>query len=565
MKPFDRIFRPGAASALLMWLYPILLAIPNIALAVTEQDPILVKCADIALPLGIYYIIFSLARRVGLLVWLCLPLTFFSAFQIVLLFLYGESIIAVDMYLNVLTTNTSEAGELLLSLWPALLVVFVLYILPLVWASVLLVRRSRLPQGRRRAPHIIGIVLTITGVSLCVAAPGFSLRRDIFPVNVIDNMFTAISRDRATRAYHTTSARFSHHARCTRPDSLREIYVLVVGETSRAGNWQLLGYDRPTNPRLSRRAGIITYPRTLSQSNTTHKSVPLALSHLTAESFGDSNYSTRGIADAFAEAGFHTAWLSTQARNHSFIDFFAAESDTLVMLDDDHRHHYDAELIPLLDSFIHAHPSGKLMIVLHTYGGHFNYRDRYTPDHIRFRPEDFTKASSDERPRLLNAYDNTILYTDAMLDSVISVLEAQRCPAAMLYFADHGEDIYDDSRRRFLHASPTPTYYQLHVPLLTWTSPELDSIDQNLRTSLAAASRQPVASSASVFPTMLMLAGIESPYLDRSLSLASDTYTPHEWLYLNDYNDGVPLAEAGLRAPDWQRLASIFPDILTHN
>lgn len=561
MRLFDRIFRPDAASGLLMWLYPLLLAIPNIALAVTEQAPALTKCADIALPLGIYYIIFSLSRRVGLLVWLCLPLTFFAAFQIVLLFLYGESIIAVDMYLNVLTTNTSEAGELLLSLWPALMVVFVLYILPLVWASVLLSRRSRLPQGCRRAPRLIGIVMAAAGAMLCVAAPGFSLRRDIFPVNVIDNMFTAISRDRATRAYQTTSAHFSHHARCMRPDSLREIYVLVVGETSRAGNWQLLGYHRPTNPRLSRRSGLVTYPRTLSQSNTTHKSVPLALSHLTAANFGDSIYSTRGIANAFVEAGFRTAWLSTQARNHSFIDFFAGEADTIVMLDDDHRHHYDAELIPLLEGFIHANPAGKLMIVLHTYGGHFNYRDRYTSDHIRFRPEDFTKASFDERQRLLNAYDNTVLYTDAMLDSVISVLEAQKCPAAMLYFADHGEDIFDDSRRRFLHASPTPTYYQLHVPLLAWTSHELDSIDHNLRQALAVASEQPVASSASVFPTMLMLAGIESPYLDHSLSLASDTYTPHAWLYLNDYNDAVPLSRAGLRAPDWQRLDVIFPGI----
>jgi len=85
------------------------------------------------------------------------------------------------------------------------------------------------------------------------------------------------------------------------------------------------------------------------------------------------------------------------------------------------------------------------------------------------------------------------------------------------------------------------------------------------RCARAAAWGQPVASSASVFPTMLTLAGIDSPYLDHSLSLASDAYTPHEWLYLNDYNDGVPLAEAGLRAPDWQRLTSIFPCISIHN
>ena len=59
------------------------------------------------------------------------------------------------------------------------------------------------------------------------------------------------------------------------------------------------------------------------------------------------------------------------------------------------------------------------------------------------------------RAQLINAYDNSIRYVDAVLDSVASVLESTGRPAAMLYLSDHGEDIFDDSRGRFLHASPT--------------------------------------------------------------------------------------------------------------
>ena len=69
----------------------------------------------------------------------------------------------------------------------------------------------------------------------------------------------------------------------THSRDMREIYVVVVGETSRADNWQLYGYDRATNPRLSEREDLIVFRRPLSESNTTHKSVPMLLSPLNAK------------------------------------------------------------------------------------------------------------------------------------------------------------------------------------------------------------------------------------------------------------------------------------------
>ena len=58
----------------------------------------------------------------------------------------------------------------------------------------------------------------------------------------------------------------------------------------------------------------------------------------------------------------------------------------------------------------------------------------------------------------------------AFLSRLIHMLEKQQVDAAMLYTSDHGEDIFDDSRHLFLHASPVPSYYQLHVPFLIWMS-----------------------------------------------------------------------------------------------
>jgi len=76
------------------------------------------------------------------------------------------------------------------------------------------------------------------------------------------------------------------------------------------------------------------------------------------------------------------------------------------------------------------------------------------------------RQSADNIEQLMNAYNNTIIYTDTFLSEVISVLDKSGKHAALLYLADHGEDIFDDERGRFLHASPNPTYWQIHVPMI---------------------------------------------------------------------------------------------------
>ena len=252
MKHSDK-FAPG----ILAWLFPLLLIIPNIVLAFTERDPLLAKVADITLPLGIYYLILSLTSAVGRTVICCLPLIILAAFQIVLLYLYGESIIAIDMFLNLVTTNPSEASELLSNLLIAIITVIVLYFPSLIWAVILLFSHSRCSVFTLRYIRLTGLAVTGVGIiSLTLAyifCPAFTIRRAIFPVNVIANMIEAVNRTVDSARYHTTSANYSFSPVLSHPRDIRELYILVIGETSRADNWQLFGYNRPTNPRLSRR------------------------------------------------------------------------------------------------------------------------------------------------------------------------------------------------------------------------------------------------------------------------------------------------------------------------
>lgn len=545
------------AHQFLAWIFPILLIIPNIALAITEYVSPLVKVTDIVLPLGIYIFLISFSAKIGRTILLFLPIIILAAFQIVLLHLYGESIISIDMFLNVATTNVSEVTELLSNLSIAIVSVLIFYLPPLIWAIVLMRIHYRCPKPILKNIRRTGLGLSITGLVLLsscyLSGCRFSMRRDIFPVNVIANLIDACIRTTRTQNYHDTSAAYTFSAIPTHEGDAKEVYVLVIGETSRADNWQLFGYDRETTPLLSKRSNIVAFPYSLSESNTTHKSVPMLMSELVASDFGDSIYTVKGIPEAFNEAGFHTAFFSNQQRNHSFIDFFALQAGETVFVKDKMPMAKDRDLLPLLNAFVRDTPGNRLFVILHAYGSHFNYRERYDSNFSHYIPDDASEANSDNRQTLINAYDNSIRYTDMFLDEVISAIDSLGIPAAMVYTSDHGEDIFDDERGRFLHASPTPTFTQIHVPLMIWTSESYNKAYPTMMDNAITNSGRQVSSSRSVFNTLLSLAGILSPKLDRSADLCSPTYTEPARLYLNDYNKGVTLSDAGFKKQDFKR------------
>ncbi|MDR0938190.1 MAG: lipid A phosphoethanolamine transferase [Mediterranea sp.] len=544
----------------LFYLFLAILMAPNLALCVTEPMTPLAKVCNILLPLGCYYVLMTLSRNCGKMLWFLFLFVFLGAFQIVLLYLFGQSIIAVDMFLNLVTTNSSEALELLDNLLPAIGIVLLLYVPALVMAAISVVRKRKLSTSfmhkqRRRAGATLAIgFLSLLGAELQGA--DYEITTELYPLNVCYNAKLAVERTALTEHYHASSRDFSYHARATHPQRRREVYVMVIGETSRADNWQLFGYNRATNPRLSEQSGLVTFPKTLSESNTTHKSVPMLLSGVNACDF-DSIYYRKGIITAFKEAGFHTAFFSNQRRNHSFIDFFGMEADTYDFIKEDsadtHYNPSDEELLNLVTKELDR-GAEKEFIVLHAYGSHFNYHERYPGDKACFTPDYPTEAEPKNRPQLVNAYDNTIRQTDDLLARLILLLETQEADAAVAYTSDHGEDIFDDARLLFLHASPVPSYYQLHVPLLLWMSPGYrTNYPEHWQAAMANRDKD-ISSSHSFFHTVLDLAGIATPYANNSLSVVSTRYAMRPRVYLTDHNKPAPLTRVGMKKEDFEML-----------
>lgn len=573
MKSFNKI---------IYWYAVIALTVPNVALCFTEHLSPLAALANIVLPFGVYMALMSICRKPGKMVWWLFPIIFFAAFQIVLLYLFGKGVIAVDMFLNLVTTNPGEAMELLDNLIPGVASVFILY-LPLLILGVVSIRSKKAPvlssALRKRYGLWAGGIATagcILVATACLSrpsgdntkaqskaqseahAPHYSVLNDLYPVNVFYNLYLAVKRNNASIHYKEASARFRFGAKPSHPEDSCEVYVMVIGETARAMNFSLYGYQRDTNPRLSKTRGLVAFSDVTTQSNTTHKSVPMLLSLASASNF-ERLFHEKGILQAFREAGFHTVFLSNQRPNHSFIDFLGEQADLWLFLKTGDANqagrelaeapgkdgnYYDADLLPILDRIL-ARKRKKEFIVLHTYGSHFNYMDRYPRQMAHFLPDTHCEAKKENRPDLINAYDNTIRYTDLVLSGVIERLSRHGGMSAMLYTSDHGENIFDDSHKLFLHASPRASEYELRVPFLVWTSQSFRHQEPAVAQALSANSHKQAQSSRSAFHTMLHIGGVSTRFRQDHESLASPAYRPAPLLYLNDHNEAIPQAECG--------------------
>lgn len=555
LKPFGSII---SNPAVWVWIVPILMIMPNIGLTITESNSFLAKITNLILQFGIYLLLCTFSRRIGRAILWMIPLMVFAAFQIVLLFLYGESIIAIDMFLNVMTTNFTEATELLANLKSAIATVLIIYIPPIAAGIYFVYRHVLLDEVKELLFRRIALWICAAGIVLllltCVFEPEFKPRRELFPYNVCENLVSAIGRTYTSSHYDDTSAGFSYKPQATHNDTVPEIYVIVIGETSRAANWQLNGYGRQTNPLLSQEPNLVSFGKALSEINTTHKSVPMLMSYLTADNFGEEVAKTKSIFSAFNELGYETSFISNQRRNHSYIDFYGSEAKNVNFLTDANGPQADSSLLQPFRVAISDKNRNKIFIILHTYGSHFEYNKRYPADMAYFKPDNNSSADPANREQLVNAYDNTIRYTDMTLASIIDILRDSGRVAALIYTSDHGEDIFDDERERFLHASPVATYYQLHVPMIVWTSDRYNELYPEKTFSLRNNSNKDVSSSASVFHTVLDLAGITSPYYNKSLSLSSPDYHSPKRRYLNDYNESVDFNHAGFHNEDFSIL-----------
>jgi heptose-I-phosphate ethanolaminephosphotransferase len=332
----------------------------------------------------------------------------------------------------------------------------------------------------------------------------------------------ALAMDLQIRSAHLRAQRAAWSFAASKPASGDdEVYVLVIGESSRPQDWSLFGDSRDTTPLLRGTAGVVPLPHMLTTAPHTAVAVPSMLS-LEPITDWSAVLAEKSIVGAFNEVGFRTYWLSAQAADTwaGLIPQIAAEALRRRYFDSGH----DGAMLDELHAILAAKPAAKVFIVVHTKGSHFDYARRYPPEFDRFS----TPAAS-RRQKLVDEYDNSIAYTDWFVHEVILEVERRHARSVVFFASDHGENLLDDERQLLGHA--LGTRYDLATAALVWTSGEMQRArPEQERALLANASAK--LSLSNVSHSLLDAAGIDAKGLDRRKSIFSDTFTPSPRSYI---------------------------------
>ncbi|WP_455818660.1 kdo(2)-lipid A phosphoethanolamine 7''-transferase [Pseudomonas cerasi] len=256
------------------------------------------------------------------------------------------------------------------------------------------------------------------------------------------------------------------------PEGLDDTYVVfVIGETTRWDHMGLLGYERDNTPKLSKEKNLVAF-----RGESCDTSTKLSLRCMFVREGGTMDNPGRTLkeqnvfsvlkslgwsSDLFAMQSEVWFYNNTNADSYAFREQIGSEKRNQGKSVD------DMLLIPELKSSIDDHPKGKHLVILHTKGSHYLYSQRYPREFARYQPECMGVDDTCSKAMLINAYDNSILYVDTMLDSVFDQLRDKK--AIVFYAADHGESI---SENMHLHGTPRNMAppEQFRVPMIVWAS-----------------------------------------------------------------------------------------------
>jgi lipid A ethanolaminephosphotransferase len=253
----------------------------------------------------------------------------------------------------------------------------------------------------------------------------------------------------------------------------RSLVVLVVGETARAANFSLNGYARETNPRLGRRP-VVSFTRVRSCGTATATSLPCMFSPGGRAAYDGSGLAHQeGLLDVLERAGVQVLWRDNNSGCKHVCDRVEIHTrrELAVPAACSGGECLDEILLSGLQGVIDG-LGGDALIVLHQQGSHGPAYYRRSPQALKkFAPEcSGANLANCSREAIVNAYDNSILYTDWFLDRLIELLavNSQRFRTALLYVSDHGESLGE--KGIYLHGLPwlIAPDEQTRVPMILW-------------------------------------------------------------------------------------------------
>lgn len=435
-----------------------------------------------------------------------------------------------DMLRNVLQTDLAEVGELIT---PGMLAhVLALGVLPavVVW-RVSLPRISWATRLKQRVVFFaVALAICVAGLFACSAnyAVFFReykpIRYTLLPAAPTVSLAGVLRGE----SRHDTNVPLLNPAGDAQRVGVSHarplVMFVVVGETARAENFELGGYARATNAQLKKVDNLVYFNQATSCGTSTAVSVPCIFSHLGREQFDvDKARRYTNLLDSLQQAGLDVEWRDNNAgckgvcARVALIDYSNRPDADLCP----QSHCYDEVMLTDLAARL-QNVQHDTVIVFHQIGSHGPaYSERYPPQFERFKPachsNQLHNCSAQE---IVNAYDNTIAYTDYILARQIALLQeaSEHVDGVLIYASDHGESLGEQGI--YLHGMPYSfaPKSQKQVPMLLWTSPGYDA-RVGLRAGCVGKHAGEVFSHDNLYHTILGAAEVRNNVYDEHLDM----------------------------------------------
>lgn len=411
-------------------------------------------------------------------------------------FLMYKDAFNVALAYNFLTTNTSEAIEALLTFKTVIILLAVYY-----FALLYLVNRIAKRQWKAKYLLLVALALLIYPIGfksysfykkdkeLTGESFGWMAKYNIWTNTPLYNMASFYEANRFIKELARIKKEEMIYPAFEIEDTELETIVVVLGESVRKDVMGIYGAQQATTPLLEKRlSNLLIYEHAVAPSSFTNtaltfmlsKSIPVEKKDFQLEQLNDNV-----IALANTTTAWQTYWLSNQDEIGIYENLYSIITKDALYRQYTKEKSYDEVVLPMLEQALQD-SSKKHLIFIHLQGSHMKVSERY--------PKAFEHFTIDDRP-LVNAYFNSVLYTDYVLDQIIKKVENKK--SMVLYVSDHGQTL---KRDKYIHGF---TKKGLEVPFVIWHS---DAVPEKFK---ATGSVQTPLSTTNLYAIISDLLGVK--------------------------------------------------------
>lgn len=463
-------------------------------------NAVVLMCSAALLILGLDFLLYTLLVYLGRFVGKCILAITLLGNAVMLYSVITYDVLITDAMMgNVLHTRYSEASGFFA--WGGVFFVLAVGVLPCIYVFARKVDYGSWKQFFRNLGLTLVLLLAVVFGNMknwpWIDRNSTELGSLIAPWSYIVNTFRFLQAEKKANVQETPLPDV------TAVSDSRDVCVLLIGESARRANFSLLGYERETNPYTAR--DTVFARNAVAAATNTMAAVKALMQPYPSGELVEilPNYLQRAGVDVIWRT---SNWGEPPVKTEKYY-----KKEELCKRYPEADARYDGVLLEGLQDDILSSEDGKVFVVVHTYTNHGpSYNTNYPAEFERFTPVCNTvEMSRTSREELMNAYDNSIVYTDFLIHSVINLLReipGRRC--CMLYISDHGESLGENSL--YMHGVPMAMAprEQIEIPMVVWTSDK----------SLQVKEMDPVTQ-YSVYHSVLRFMGIQTPVYDSNLDI----------------------------------------------